>query len=212
MAGKRASSFKVALETLKAELRGGIHAAGARLTATEIAERLNLSPTPVREALSRLAGEGLLQDRRGQGFFVPSLTERDLIVLFQLQLELLRIACHADRTELSPQEIARLVSEPGQPPDYALASERLLRAFSAAASAQLSRHLGRLADQLASVRAAEPRVLDNLAEEWTGLVAALSSADATTIDPVLQAFFRRRIRAASSLARLQGGSSNIESI
>lgn len=47
MAGKRANSFKVALETLKAELRGGIHAAGARLTATEIAERLDLSPTPV---------------------------------------------------------------------------------------------------------------------------------------------------------------------
>lgn len=92
MTRKRADSFKIALDTLREELRAGVHRAGSRLTANDIAERLSLSQTPVREALSRLAGEGLLLDRRGQGFFVQSLAEQDLIALFRLELELLLIA------------------------------------------------------------------------------------------------------------------------
>ena len=76
MTRKRADSFKIALDTLREELRAGVHSAGSRLTANDIAERLSLSQTPVREALSRLAGEGLLLDRRGQGLFVQSLAEQ----------------------------------------------------------------------------------------------------------------------------------------
>lgn len=68
MARKRPESFAIALDWLRADLRAGTHPAGARLTAGAIAERLQLSPTPVREALSHLAGEGLLDDRRGQGY------------------------------------------------------------------------------------------------------------------------------------------------
>ncbi len=102
MVSKRADSFRIALDTLRDELRRGVHAGGARLTANDIASRLALSATPAREALSRLAGEGLLQDRRGQGFFVPSLSEHDLALLFRLQLELLpTVWFQATRTQRS---------------------------------------------------------------------------------------------------------------
>ena len=213
MARKREDSFKIAFETLREELRTGRHAAGTRLTANEIAERLRLSQTPVREALSRLTGEGLLLDRRGQGFFVPSLTERDLVVLFQLQLELLRIACDGERDRFSPEDIARLTSAgPGEPLDPTLASERLLRVFAARTSAPLSRHLGRLQDQLASARAWEPRVLDDLPEELASVGEAIAKGESAAIERALEQFFRRRIQAAPALARLQGGPANIESI
>lgn len=46
MTRKRADSFKIALDTLREELRAGVHRAGSRLTANDIAERLSLSQTP----------------------------------------------------------------------------------------------------------------------------------------------------------------------
>jgi len=96
------------------------------------------------------AGEGLLLDRRGQGFFVQSLAEHDLIALFRLELELLLIACEGDRSPLPLIDLDRLVpGAMGMAPDGAvvLASERLFRVFASASSPPLARHLGRLQDQ-----------------------------------------------------------------
>ncbi len=211
MANKRVDSFKIALETLRDELRSGAHAAGARLTANEIAGRLSLSQTPVREALSRLAGEGLLQDRRGQGFFVRSLTERDLATLLRGQLELLLIACDIDRPPISNLDLDRLVpggAHEATPGELVHASERLFRIVAAASSPPLARHLGRFHDQLAPVRAGEPRVLDRLPEEFDRLSGAILKGDPIEIRAALRGFFRRRIRAAPALIRLQDTAEN----
>ena len=211
MPRKRADSFKIALETLRDELRRGRHAPGARLTANDIAERLSLSQTPVREALSRLTGEGLLLDRRGQGFFVPALGEHDLIDLFHMQLEVLLIACSGEAI-LSAADVERLRARganAGAPEDLPLASERLLRAFTATSSPTLARHLGRLHDQLASVRASEPQVLEDLAEELETLSSTLMAGDVHAIRDVLTGFFERRMKAAPLLAKRQEASANI---
>lgn len=214
MVNKRADSFRIALDTLHEELRAGVHPAGARLTANAIAGRLSLSATPAREALSRLAGEGLLLDRRGQGFFVPRLDEHDLAALFRLQLELMMIATDDEQPLASGLDVDRLVArhDGAEPRDVVLASERLLRALAASSSPTLARHLGRLHDQLAPVRAAEGRILDRLPEELTELAGAVSRGDPREIRLALQAFFDRRIRAAPALARLHDAAKNIESI
>ncbi|WP_293680670.1 GntR family transcriptional regulator [uncultured Phenylobacterium sp.] len=215
MARKRADSFKIALDTLREELRTGAHTAGARLTANDIAERLSLSQTPVREALSRLAGEGLLLDRRGQGFFVQTLSERDLTALFRLQLELLLIACDSERAQISDLDLDRLIPsdrEDSTPRKFVLASERLFRVFAAGSSPPLARHLSRLHDQLAPVRAGEPRVLDRLPEEFGQLSGVMLVGEATAIREELRAFFARRIDVASSLIRAQDAAESIESI
>lgn len=215
MPRKRADSFKIAFETVKAELRSGVHPPGARLTANEIAERLDLSQTPVREALSRLAGEGLLLDRRGQGFFVPSLSEDDLVVLFRLQQELLRIATDGDRPTVSGADVDRILaaSEETPPPErFAIAGERLLRMVAASASPLLARHLARLHDQLARVRIAEAQILDRLADELDVLSEAVAGGNGPAMRVAIDGYFERRIQAAPLLARLQINSPNIESI
>lgn len=215
MTNKRADSFRIAFDTLKAELRTGTHAAGARLTANEIGARLALSQTPVREALSRLAGEGLLIERRGQGFFVPKLTDQDLSLLFRLQRDLLAIALASDPaaqrdldfSQLAPSELSSHSSD-----ELVLLSERVFRALAVASSPALAVHLSRLQDQLAPVRRLEDRILRDTAEELVWLLTSAQAEDGMKLARVLDAYFERRIGAASLLARAYETSKNIESI
>lgn len=60
-------------------------AAGQHLPITDIAVDLKLSTSPVREALSRLCGEGLIEDRRGLGYFTRTLPAEDIVGLLQLE-------------------------------------------------------------------------------------------------------------------------------
>lgn len=206
MTRKRADSFNIALETLRNELRSGAHPTGARLTASGIAERLSLSQTPVREALSRLAGEGLLQDRRGQGFFVPRLSELDLAVLFRLQHALLLMTCDGDGQPAPVSELDKLAGAEGAAlalREIPVATERLFRLLAARSSPPLARHLARLHDQLAAVRQAEPQVLDGLSEEYETLGAAVARGERQPIRDGLDRFFERRIGAAAALAASQ---------
>ena len=56
---------------------------GRRIRAADIAEALKVSNTPVREALIRLSAEGLIENRRGTGFFVPVPSVDDAMALFE---------------------------------------------------------------------------------------------------------------------------------
>lgn len=51
---------------------------GAPVRDWELAEELELSRTPVREALIRLASEGLLESHAGRGFRVPPLSRHEI--------------------------------------------------------------------------------------------------------------------------------------
>ncbi len=63
-------------------------AAGSRLGEAELAERLGVSRTPVREALSRLAAEGLVEIVPNRGARVSSWTVAELEGVFQLRAAL----------------------------------------------------------------------------------------------------------------------------
>src|SRR3954470_19857447 len=64
-------------EHLKAEILAGERAPGERLPQVEIARRLGVSTTPVREALAALQREGLvrLHPQRGAVVFLPSVDD-----------------------------------------------------------------------------------------------------------------------------------------
>lgn len=68
-------------------LRGEL-AAGSRLGETELAERLGVSRTPVREALARLAAEGLVEIVPNRGARVSSWTVAELQEVFDLRAAL----------------------------------------------------------------------------------------------------------------------------
>lgn len=70
------------------DIASGTYKAGQRLDEREIASRLNISRTPVREALNRLASIGLVDARPNQGCFVASLTFQDFLQQYELMADL----------------------------------------------------------------------------------------------------------------------------
>lgn len=76
---------KRAMVELRQRIMNGALAGGTRLYEVPLAEELQISRTPVREALSRLAEEGLLDRARGGGFMVRSFSYRDVIDAIELR-------------------------------------------------------------------------------------------------------------------------------
>ncbi len=71
-------------QALRAQLRSGAIAAGRPLQEVQLAQQLGVSRTPVREALTRLASEGLLE-LSGRSFAVPALTIDDAEDIYEVR-------------------------------------------------------------------------------------------------------------------------------
>ena len=67
------------------KLTSGAFQPGFRLSNRAVAKEVGVSFTPVREALSRLVSEGLLEYREGLGVFVPSATRREVEELYEVR-------------------------------------------------------------------------------------------------------------------------------
>jgi DNA-binding GntR family transcriptional regulator len=78
------------------------------LRAQELAEATSLSRTPVREALGRLAQEGLVERHGGWGFIVKSMTFQDVADLFNVREALEVEAARAALESLQPDILARM--------------------------------------------------------------------------------------------------------
>src|SRR4029453_19312619 len=65
-------------------LRVGAFAPSERLVDAALAQSLNVSRTPVREALNRLAADGLLETKAG-GFQVVTPTDSDMTEIFEMR-------------------------------------------------------------------------------------------------------------------------------
>ena len=84
---------------------------GARLTESALTERFAVSRGPVREALRRLAAEGLIEHQPNRGAVVRRLSPRDLSELFQIRVEMEALAARlaAQSTDLAAR--ARFAAE-----------------------------------------------------------------------------------------------------
>lgn len=77
---------------IKSDLLRGEFPAGSRLSIRDLAERYETSINPVREALSRLSAERIVDQREQRGFSVPVVTDDDLRELVKTRCWLEEIA------------------------------------------------------------------------------------------------------------------------
>ena len=82
------TSAERVLQELRALILGADLAPGSRLGEVELAERLGVSRTPVREALTRLAAEGLVEIVANRGARVATWTVAELEGVFDLRVSL----------------------------------------------------------------------------------------------------------------------------
>lgn len=73
-----------AVDSLRSVIVSGRLRPGERLVERDIAERLGISRTPVREAFFHLRRDGLLRDSRGRGLVVAGLTVAEITDIYQL--------------------------------------------------------------------------------------------------------------------------------
>jgi DNA-binding GntR family transcriptional regulator len=86
------SSGEAAYASLIDALRSGDFAPGDRLREEDVAKRLNLSRTPVREALRRLENNGIVEHRPRIGAVIRKLSQTEVVELYEMRIVLERTA------------------------------------------------------------------------------------------------------------------------
>ena len=90
-------------------IEGGTYKPGDRLVESELAERLGVSRTPVREALQRLETQAMLT-RDGRSLIVASLDHNQLSELYAVRTELEGLAARLAARHATEEEIRVLVT------------------------------------------------------------------------------------------------------
>jgi hypothetical protein len=184
--------FAVVLASLRTRYRAGEWVEGEPLTVGDLAAGYGVSATPVREALSRLAGDGLIEDRRGRGYYAPRIDGVDLADLYRAQEALAGVALGAARRSARPGQLPEPIFE-GYLDDPVRAWEQLFeRVLRGANSGFLMNTQQRLADRLAPARRVEPDILGETPVDFAPLVAAQSASDLSGLECALGPFFHRR--------------------
>ncbi len=94
--GKEANLRIQVVKVLSEGILTGKYRPGDRLNESQIARELNISRIPVREALSQLQEQGLVQNRERRGMFVTQMGPQEVEHMFRLRLllegEVVRLA------------------------------------------------------------------------------------------------------------------------
>lgn len=90
------------------EIHAGTLAGGTALHVADLAKQMNVSPSPVRDAIARLASEGLVANNPNRRTTVISFTPRDVVETFQLREILECGAARLAAKNIQPAGLAEL--------------------------------------------------------------------------------------------------------
>ncbi len=97
-----------AADAIRDAILAGRISAGARSAELDLARQLSVSRTPIREALSRLAAEGLVELSPNRGARVANWTSEELWEIFEVRLRVEPYAVSQAILRLSPAELDEL--------------------------------------------------------------------------------------------------------
>lgn len=102
------SQGEVAYHRLLEAIRSGQFRPGDRLRETDVAEKLTLSRTPVREALRKLESDGIVEHRPRLGAVIRTLSTPEIVELYEMRLVLERTAAQMAAKHANDAEIDML--------------------------------------------------------------------------------------------------------
>ncbi len=94
-------------ERLESDIIQGVYPRGEVLTELRLVEQLNVSRTPIREALRRLEQEHLIADT-GKGSVVLGITAEDLVDIMDIRCKIEGLASYYAAKNAAPEGLARL--------------------------------------------------------------------------------------------------------
>lgn len=150
---------------------------GDRLLITDLTRSTGLSPTPVREALSRLIGEELVIEQRGGGYYAPRYDQREVAELYTVTCGLGIIAVLEGAripTAANPLMIARRSDGPASLDGIAFWMERIA---ATSANSVLLAEMQRLNRRMAPIRRAELRLIESLPGDTEDLIELIEGRD-----------------------------------
>jgi DNA-binding GntR family transcriptional regulator len=182
--------FERVYRALKEQLSSGRYSAGEHLEPAVLSDDLNASVTPVRDALHRLVGEGLVEAPRGDGFRTPLQTELGLRHLYRWNGALLELASRGKFEVTEPDK--RL----GSSCLLSLTESLFLVIAEASGNSEHIAAITRLNERLGSVRRVEMRLLQSVGDELGAIADALKARDKVRLRRLIWAYHRRRERVA----------------
>ncbi|SEJ00709.1 GntR family transcriptional regulator [Frateuria terrea] len=172
-------------------LRSGRYAPGQRIDPARLATEFDTSPTPVRFALYRLVGEGLVADHARSGLHVPLHTELGLRDLYDWMERLLLMAC--DIGVAPAFRKTEKLALGADDDDLAKLTWQLFDVIARATEHRSLHHaVQRANDQLAPVRRAAKGVLDRTHEELSQLDRYWQAREIPALKSALRDYHERR--------------------
>lgn len=194
-------------------LQAGTYRAGDRLREEEVAQRLKVSRTPVREAFGRLAARGFVEPAAGRGLIVRSLDIGEVLELYAMREILEGAAARLAAEHASQPEIDALrdLDEAFEIQDDAGEMARLNRAFHdaivrAARNRYLDNALGELQDWISLLGATTFSVAgrpSSSRKEHQAIVNAIAAHDADAAEKLARAHIREALRCRLKLLQKQ---------
>jgi DNA-binding GntR family transcriptional regulator len=173
---------------------------GDRLRETEIAERMGVSRTPVREALKRLEADGLVSFGQPRGLTVTELSHSQILDLYAMREVLEGAAARFAAERASPLEVATLKQilehhkAATSPSEVAAVNRQLHDAIvSAAHNMYLQRVMNVLSDALALLGTTTYSVPGRIASGWkenAQIVDCIARGDAAAAESAAHAHIR----------------------
>lgn len=105
---RHGSTASIAYWTIRDAIRTGVIQAGDRLIELDLAAALDMSRTPVREALRQLEVERLVEVAPRRGFVVPTITIDELVEIFEIREVLEGLAARRAAQRMGPAELEAL--------------------------------------------------------------------------------------------------------
>jgi len=181
--------------SLRASLLAGAYPSGSRLSEAGLAQHLNVSRGPVREALERLVQEGLVVRWPRRGTFVRCYDRTQVRELMELRRVLEVAAARLAVLRASGEDLEELqvllgaaddatAAGEGYPPDQDF--HRALTAL--AGNGEMSRVAGRVGDQLHLARVLSTQRCGRAREAWhehAAVLRALLERDAAAVEAAL---------------------------